>query len=383
MSAQPTLAHLAVYPVALPMIRSFRFASGSAGEAGGTAPHLFVRVEASDGAYGWGEGRPMPQWSYETLHSALSTLQHYLAPALQNHPVTDLIGAHRKMRAAIGRGPSSGMPIAKAALDMALHDLNARRLGLPLREFLGGSRTHREIELSWTITAHDAKSLPADYEAGRKLGFRHFNFKPAVTPATDRLVAEYLCSHRPEGGFVWADANQGYTLPAAKTAANVFASLGVHLLEQPLPANQLQLMQALRATTPLPLAIDEASVDPADFFTYAARQLVDYLVVKITRSGGLLPSQQQIAVAQAAGLPIVLSGLTDALLTKVAACQLCAAYDFSGPAALNGSQFLDESALFPDKAEHEDGPRVLLNDQPGLGLEPDLKGLKKLHPDQS
>ena len=81
-------------------------------------------------------------------------------------------------------------------------------------------------------------------------------------------------------------------------------------------------MRELRRDCPLPLAIDESSVSPADFLRHVAEGLVDYLVVKVTRSGGLLPSMQQIAVAQAAGLPLLLSGLTDSLLTKMAACQL-------------------------------------------------------------
>ncbi len=87
--------------------------------------------------------------------------------------------------------------------------------------------------------------------------------------------------------------------------AHGFADVGVNVLEQPFPADQLQLTRRLRQQCPLPLAVDEASVSPADFFHYAAKRLVDYLVVKVTRSGGLWPSLQQIAVAQAAGLPML------------------------------------------------------------------------------
>jgi muconate cycloisomerase len=342
---------------------------------------VLVKLTDSDGCHGWGEGRPVPQWSYETLESVTTTLRGYLAPAVLGMPVTDRLDLPRRLHAAIGRGPSPGMPIAKAAIDMALHDLLARKAGLTLRESLGGSRERREMALSWTITAHTVEELRADWDEGRAGGFRHFNFKAALTPATDRGIADRLCDWRPDGGFVWADANQGYRLHAARLAAADFRAAGVDVLEQPLAADQFEQMRALRASTDLPLAVDEASVGAADFLRYAAAGLVDYLVVKVTRSGGLGPSQTQLAVAAAAGLPLLLSGLTDGLLTKLAASQLCLAHGFAGPAALNGSQFIDESLLYPDKAAVEADGRLTLPDRPGIGVEPDPAGLAALAAD--
>src|SRR5439155_815107 len=102
----------------------------------------------------------------------------------------------------------------------------------------------------------------------------------------------------------------------------------------PMAADRLHLLRQLRQGCPLPLAVDEASVGPADFFAYAAEGLVDYLVVKVTRSGGIWPTLQQIGTAEAAGLPLLVSGLTDSLLTRVAVCQVALVYGFEGPAAL-------------------------------------------------
>ena len=96
------------------------------------------------------------------------------------------------------------------------------------------------------------------------------------------------------------------------------------------------------------------------------------------RSGGIWPTLQQMATAEAAGLPLLVSGLTDSLLTKVAACQVALVYGFEGPAALNGSQFVDESALFPDKARIEFDGAVHLGSEPGIGVVPDAAGLAEL-----
>lgn len=145
------------------------------------------------------------------------------------------------------------------------------------------------------------------------------------------------------------------------------------LLEQPFAADRPWLLERLRSVPTPPLAVDESSVSPADFYRLAASGLVDHLVVKVTRSGGTLPTRAQLEVAGAAGLPFVTSGLTDGPLTRMAACQVAAACGSGGPAALNGTQFIDESALHPGKAAIEHGGSVHLGSVPGIGVEPDRR----------
>ncbi len=371
-----TIQHIEVFPVRLPVITTFRFASGNAGMAGDTAPFVFVKLTDSAGEVGWGEGRPMPQWSYETVETVTSTIRNYLAPALLGLPVTDRWGLHQRMQSAIGRGPSTGQPVARAAVDMALHDLCARVVGLPLRSFLGGSSARDTVDLSYTLVEHEAEAVRQEvFDAGEK-GFRHFNFKAAMRPRTDPLLAQTIRQAAGPDAFVWADANQGFQLHEARTIAWDFAVSGINVLEQPFPADQPHLMRNLRNSCPIPLAVDEASVSPADFFHYASEGLVDYLVVKLTRSGGIWPTLQQIGVAAAAGLPLLVSGLTDSLLTKLAVCQVATVFGFQGPAALNGSQFIDETALYPEKSTVEFDGAVHLGNQPGIGVQPDQQALE-------
>jgi L-alanine-DL-glutamate epimerase-like enolase superfamily enzyme len=366
-----------VFPVGVRVKSTFTFASGSAGGAGDEAILIYVRILDDDGVVGWGECRPIRQWSYETPESAVTTIRRYLAPAVIGHDVSDRAGLHAKMNAAIGRGTSTGQPIAKSAVDLAIHDLAAKRAGLPLREFLGGSRQRRDLAISFTITGHDADQAKQQMQAGQAEGFRHFNFKAAVQPETDIAVAKVLKQTIASDGFLWSDANQGFDLAGAKYVARAFEDIGVGILEQPLPADQFSAMTELRRATRIPLAVDEASVSPSDFLNHVVAGLVDYLIIKVTRSGGLWPSLQQIAIAQAVGMPMLVSGLTDGLLTKLAACQLASVFGIEGPVALNGSQFIDETGLYPAKSEVESGGNVRLNDAPGIGVEPDLDYLKK------
>lgn len=359
-----------VFPVGVPITRGFTFASGNAGAAGQTAVLVLVKVTDSSGETGWGEGRPIPTWSYETAETVVATLRHQLAPAVIGAEVWDRAGLHRRMFQAVGRGPSTGQPIAKAALDLALHDLCARAAGLTLRNFLGGGSQPTTLPLSWTCTAHTADEAIRDVEAGLAAGFVHFNFKAAVTPETDLAVAREIVRHAPAGAFVWADCNQGFALHEAVRMARKFEELGVGLLEQPLASDQMHLLEQLRERTGIALAVDEACVSPGDFFAHARAGLVDFLVVKLTRSGGVWPTLQQLGVASAAGLPAVVSGLSDGLLTKMAACQVAAAFGVKHPLALNGSQFLNETALYPEKDKYESRGTVFLDQALGIGVHP-------------
>ncbi|HJQ29329.1 MAG TPA: enolase C-terminal domain-like protein, partial [Rubrobacter sp.] len=228
--------------------------------------------------------------------------------------------------------------------------------------------------LSYTVTGHDAVEVREQVDDARRAGFRHFNFKAAS--GYDLDVARSVREAAGPEAFVWADANQGYGLHQARAAAPRLSEAGVDVLEQPLPADHIHLMRELRSSVEIPLALDESSVSPADFFAHAAEGLVDYLVVKVTRSGGVWPTLAQLSVAEAAGLPLLVSGLTDGLLTKLAVCQVAAAFGCAGPAALNGSQFTDESVIFPDKAKVESGGRVHLPAGAGIGVRPDEEALR-------
>jgi muconate cycloisomerase len=370
------IAEINVYPVGVPITRGFTFASGSAGGAGGTAGLILVEMIDSQGNCGWGQSRPVPSWSYETIESAVSTIRNYLAPGLIGINPWNRIGVHERMFASIGRGPSDGMPIAKCAVDLALHDLISRTVGQPLRGFLGGEVHPRQIELSWTCTAHSVEDIEADVAEGLELGLRHFNFKAAVEPSSDIALARKLSTIVPAGSFLWADCNQGFSLANAVRVAAAFEEIGVDLLEQPLAADQPHLMEALRARTSLALAVDEACVSPGDYFSYASRGLVDFLVLKLPRSAGVWPSTLQLATSRSAGIPFVVSGLADGLLTKMASAQVASAYGVKHPMALNGSQFIDESALFPDKSKWEHAGAVHLGQEPGIGPVPDRDGIQ-------
>lgn len=266
--------------------------------------------------------------------------------------------------------------VAKAALDIAVHDLCARASGLPLRAFLGGSSEKTEVALSWTVAVKSPAEVGDDVAAGRSEGFAHFNFKVGVSLKQDEELVRAARTHVPADSFLWMDANQGVEFTRAVRLARVLEEHAVNVLEQPLAADQMHQMRHLRSQTAIPLAVDESSVSPGDYFAHAAEGLVDYFVLKLTRTGGIWPTLLQLGTATSAGHGLLVSGLSDSMVTKLAACQVAAAFGFTGPAALNGSQFLDDSVLFPTKSAVERRGIVHLDTSPGLGIEPDENALR-------
>ncbi len=370
----PTIAEIEVFPVRVPALHTFKFAGGTLAEAGGTTPHVYVRVTDSEGAQGWGEGRPCPGWSSETIETVTSTLRHHVTPALRGLPVHDRFQMHARLDRALGGHPT-GQPIARSAIDVAVHDLLAKRANLPLRAFLGGTTDPVDVTLSYTLTDHVAEEASESVTKQRAAGYRHFNFKTSNRNVEDIAVGAAVRDAAGSEAFVWADANQSLRVDQARYLARGLEEAGVNLLEQPLIGDAQHAMAQLRQATILPLTLDEACVSATDYYRYVAEGLIDYLVIKVNRSGGIWPSVQQLGVALAARQGLILSGLCETLLNRMTGSQLASAYGCTESAALNGGQFLDESGLFPDKDRVEYDGSIHLDDTPGIGIEPNMDAI--------
>ena len=158
-------------------------------------------------------------------------------------------------------------PAARAAVDMALHDLAAQGLGLPLCELLG--RAHEQLPTSITIGIKPAEETlrEADEYLGR--GFRAIKVK--VGRALDEDI-ERLRRLRARVGpdiALRADANQGYTLSETGGSSPPPRALDLELVEQPVKAADTRALSALRRGRARALCADESLLTPADALALA------------------------------------------------------------------------------------------------------------------
>jgi len=362
-----------VFPVRYPMVGRFKFFEGPDGTPTGRASVL-VKIIDEDGTFGWGQSVPIPKWSYESLESVTVTLKNYIIPELTGCDPTDISQAHAVMNQSIAGSFSTGMPMAKAAIDMALFDLRGRRTAKNLSSLLG--KTSRpDITLSWTLNPKSLDDVEGLIQDGKDRGYRHFNVKVAPDPNFDLELCRIVKRRVPDG-FLWADANGGYDLPSALTAAPKLADIGVSVLEQPLPANRLSGYRELKRQGALPIIMDEGVVSVVDLEEFIQFELLDGVALKPARSGGIWPTIQQIGILQNAGLIALASGLTDPDVSLAASLGVFGAYDYDLPAALNGPQFIPESLLKRPLVPENGSLQVPKG--PGLGIDVDEKKLMEM-----
>lgn len=370
------IERIEIFPVLFPFLREFRTARGTVGSATQGRPSLVVKLTTDTGLVGWGESVPVRQWSDETVETAYTTMTRYLVPALLGADLFDLDGLHARMSREIASGYTLGQPIARAGLDIAVHDAIGKALGIPLWAYWGLRRQHA-LTLSWTVAVSDLDEVAPAVAEGKSKGYRHFNVKVGheTTPDVDVALCRRIRQLAPEG-FLWADANGGYSLATAKRLLRRFADVGVDVLEQPLPPNALSGYAELRRLDALSLVVDEGLVTPRDALEMIRLGLIDGIAMKPARVGGLRPQRRLIELVEDAGLLLLGSGLTDPDISFAASVQIYAAYGLRYPAALNGPQFL-KGTILSRGVRVADGV-AYVPEGPGLGVEVDEERIRAL-----
>ena len=386
MTRDSYIRRIEVFPAAYPTRGSFKFLQTPAGLPPGRRT-VVVKLTDDAGRIGWGQAVPSHLWSYETPETVRSTIEHYFTPALVGRDSSDLAGCEAALHRAIGPGFSTGQPIAKAALDLALWDLRGRRTGRSVASLLrdeapelAGSAAADCVTLSWTINTTDLAEAERSVAEAHALGYRHFNVKVAPNVDFDLELCRTVRRLAPEA-FVWVDANGGYDVASAAAIAPRLAELGVAALEQPLPTNRLTGYVELRKQRALPILLDESIVSTSDFDEFHRLGMHDGVAVKLARMGGLTETWRLARRLRKTNMLFYASGLTDPDLSLAASLQLFAAAGLTLPAALNGPQFLTGSILREPLVPH--GDQMAVPTGPGLGVDVDEDRLRELLEPQS
>jgi L-alanine-DL-glutamate epimerase-like enolase superfamily enzyme len=341
-SVKVKIAKVETFPVSYPVIGRFKFFEGPGGRSTGRQSVL-VKITADDGTVGWGQSVPIPKWSYETLETVRSTITRYLAPELLGCDPFDLEGIRMALNRVIAPSFSTGQPICKAGVDLALFDLTGKLLKQSAAQ-RWNRKGRARLTLSWTLNPRTLDEVEPLIAQGRARGYQHFNVKVAPDPKFDLELCRIVKRLVPEG-FLWADANGGYDEETALAVAPKLADIGVPVLEQPLAANRLTGYHRLKRQRALPIIMDEGVVSSVELEEFIKLELLDDVAMKPARCGGLTDARRQIEIIQRAGLMFLGSGLTDPDISLAASLALYGAYDLKYPAALNGPQFLSGSIL--------------------------------------
>ncbi len=356
-----------VLPVRLPLKAVVTLSRGVSRTIEEGKQIILVKLTADDGTVGWGEAGPSRRWSAETTHSCYTTIKHYLAPVVVGRDPFDIGGLHEAMNTELAPGLDPGQPIAKAAIDMAVHDLICKNLGITLQSWIGAKRRDR-VELAYLVSAPDPEATAKVVQEGLDQGFRSFKLKVGHDPDDDVENLKAAMETAP-GCIVWPDANQGYSLDQALRASRAFEALGIELFEQPIPMTDVYGMKKLLTATTMNIALDEAAMGLPYVIEMIRRETVEGLVIKVNKMGGIHYGRQLCDMALNGGFRLIGSGLMDAPIGFAASVHLFAAYGIDFPVDLNGPQHIAED--YTKTPLPREGQHALVPTAPGLGVDVD------------
>lgn len=327
-----------------------------------TTDTVVVRVTDDDGVTGWGEAPQVWQVTGESLAGAEACLEGPLAAVVTGRDVDDLAATCRAVAGAVAANFG-----AKAALDVALHDLAARRRGVSLPVFLGAA-THR-VGTDVTLAAGEADGLAATAQRRVSDGFRVLKMKVGTDASTDvSRVSAVRAAVGPEVA-IRLDANQGWTPREAVRVISLLEELAldVELVEQPVPAGDLDGLAWVTARVGTPVMADESVYGLRDLVEVIRRRAADHVNVKLAKCGGLSVGRTLLDLAHAHGMGTVVGSMMETQLGVGAAASLAAACGTTALADLDAAWWAEASPFVGGLTY--DGATVVLPDAPGLGIE--------------
>jgi L-Ala-D/L-Glu epimerase len=327
-----------------------------------TTDTVVVRVTDSDGVTGWGEAPQVWQVTGESLAGAEACVLGPLTAAVVGRDPEDLVDTARAVGSAVAANFG-----AKAALEVALHDLVARRRGITLVALLGGTRLRVPTDV--TLAAGEATDLAEAARARAGESFTVLKLKVGTDAATDVERVRAVRDAVGDKVRIRLDANQGWSAREAVRVVSALedARLDVELVEQPVPAADLDGMAWITARVSTPIMADESVYGVRDLVEVIRRRAADLVNVKLAKCGGLQAARTLLELARAQGMGSIVGSMMETHIGVGAATSLVAAVGTSATSDLDAAWWAEKSPVVGGMSY--DGATVVLPDAPGLGIE--------------
>ncbi|MBA2697611.1 MAG: dipeptide epimerase [Nocardioidaceae bacterium] len=323
---------------------------------------LVVEIVDADGVRGVGEAPQVWRVTGESLAGAEACVLGPLRDVVVGRSPDDLTDLLRELDVAV-----VGNFGAKSAVDVALHDLTARRLGVSLPQLLG-TTTHR-VDTDVTVSAGSVDQLSTDAKSRTADGFTALKLKVGTDAATD--VSRVVAVRDAVGPDVRirVDANQGWT---ARQAIRVIRELedadaDLEFVEQPVPAHDLEGLARVTAAVDTPVMADEAVFGVRDLSALIARGAADLVNVKLAKCGGLAAARTMLDLAAAHGVGTLVGSMMEGPIGVGAASSLVASHPTTVTSDLDAAWWLSASPVRGGLVY--DAGTITLPAGPGLDIE--------------
>ncbi len=341
---------------------------------------VLVRVKFADGSEGIGEGTSIGGMSYgaESPESIKSAIDTYIAPLLDGRDGDQINALIDVMERGV-----KGNPIARCAVETALWDGLAKRLGVSVARLFGGP-VRTAMPVAWTLASGNSETDIA--EAREMISMRRhniFKLKIGKRPLREDIAhVAAICDEVGTAASIRVDVNQSWSLTDARWGLRGLQEIGVDLVEQPIGAGHVRQLKSLTDGYEIAVMADEVLNGPNSAMRVAADRSADVFAVKIAQSGGLKRGAEVVAIAQAAGIGLYAGTMLEAGVGTAAALQLFSTVpvldwgtELFGPLLLQ-HEILKEPLQYHDFAVH-------LPEGAGLGAEIDDDKIEQFRRDRS
>ncbi len=340
-------------------------------------PALFLRVSASDGAWGWGEVFcNFPQVGAEHRARLVDSIfAPLLVGATSDEPSANRALLDRRTRQmAIQCGEPGPFAQIAGGVDQALWDMSARRAGVPLWQHLGGAHESGEVRVYASgIGPDDVATVALNKQ---REGFSAFKLKVGFGAARDRTNLAALRAALGDQATIMTDANQAWSIEDAAERIAELAEYRPHWIEEPIAADETPAAwRTLAAASRVPLAAGENIRGQQAFDDAVDAGYLQFIQPDVGKWGGVSGGIAVARRAVARGIAYCPHWLAGGVGLAASMHALAAADDGNGYAEVDANPNPLREEVFPLAIEHG---RVTLSGAPGLGVEPDLRRLARL-----
>ena len=322
---------------------------------------IVVELHTDTGAVGYGEAPPTGPITGDTTGGIVGGILELIAPALLGQEVDDFETVTALVQKAGVHNTS-----AKAAVDMALWDLYGQLHQIPVHKLLGGAR--RSLVTDITISVNPPRQMALDAMEAVARGYDCLKVKVGVDPALDTARLAAVRKAVGKDVCIRIDANQAWTPRQAVRILNEMQDKGLdlELVEQPVPAGDLEGLAYVTRNSWVPVMADESVFSPADAMRIFQSRAADYVNIKLMKCGGLTNALRIASAAEVYGVECMIGCMLEAKIAVNAAVELACArsvitkVDLDGP-VLCSVDPVEGGAQFDERI-------ITVSDAPGMGI---------------
>lgn len=339
------------------------------------ADNILIRIEADNGTVGWGEAAEAPTMTGETVEGMFAAAS-YIIPALIGRDAEDIEGAARAMT-----GRMYGNNAAKAAIEVALHDLVGRATNRPVHALIGGKKRDR-IALLGVISNGKLAGDLEDAAKKKAEGYRAFKIKVGIdTPALDAERTRQVCKLLGPELLLCTDANMGWNREDALQYTRAVTGSGLAFFEQPVHADDIASMTAISAAaTDFAIGADESIHSLDDIRRHHEQKAARGVSLKTIKLGGMRAVINAGNLCDQLGMSVNVSCKTGkSSLAGAAGLHIAAALpQIAWGLTLSHQGLSDDITANPIRIEQG---HVTVSDRPGLGIDVDEDRVRRYRRD--